>query len=65
MNDNYTPKYYGAVWDDNSLKDAAGKYGIENCYFGQLYRGFHCTETQFIFSFAAAKFQHLIDFKNL
>lgn len=65
MTDNDTPKYYGAVLDENYLKDVVKRYCIENCYFRQLWSGFHCTETQFIFSFAAAKFQHLIIFETL
>ena len=61
MTDNYTPKYYFAVLDENSLKDVVEKYGKKNCYFATLWGGFSLTESQFIFSYAAAaKFQHLI-----
>jgi hypothetical protein len=60
MTDNYTSKYYGAVLDENYLKGVVNRYSIENCYFVQLWSGFHCTETQFIFSFAVSKFQHLM-----
>ena len=61
----YRPTYTGAVLDETRLKDVVKLYGSENCYFGKLWTGFRCTETQFIFSFATSKFQHLIDFENL
>ena len=65
MTDNYTAKYFSAVLDEKYLKDVVERYGIENCYFSVLWDGFRCTEKQFIFSFAASKFQHLINFETL
>lgn len=61
----YKPEYSCAVLSDISLKKAIELYGLDNCCFGRLWEGFNFTETEFIFSFAAAKFQHLIDFKSL
>ena len=61
----YKPEYSCAVLDEILLKDVVKRYGRENCYFGKLWTGFRFTETQFIFSFATSKFQHLIDFGNL
>lgn len=63
----YKPEYSCAVLSDISLKKAIELYGLDNCCFGRLWvwEGFNFTETEFIFSFAASKFQHLIDFKSL
>ena len=62
---NYNEQYSCAVLDEILLKDVVKRYGRENCYFGKLWEGFNCNETQFIFSYAAAKFQHLINFETL
>lgn len=61
----YKPEYSCAVLDEILLRDVVKRYGRENCYFGKLWEGFNCTESQFIFSYAASKFQHLMDFETL
>jgi hypothetical protein len=63
------------AWTDSQVLNAFQCYGNVkfvpiptsrvNCCFGRLWEGFNFTETEFIYSFAASKFQHLIDFKSL
>lgn len=61
----YIPECACSVLNDYHIKLAVQKCGCENIHFGKLWLGFNATENEFIFSYAASKFQHLMDFESL
>lgn len=62
MPDNLQPVHLFAVKNEWEYNYVTEKYGRKNAKFGALYYNtFHNTESEFIFSRAVARFQHLID----
>lgn len=57
----YDGVYYCTVKNEWEYNYATGMYGRTNVKFGALRRTFGNTESEFMFSRAVAKFQHLID----
>lgn len=53
--------YYCVVKNEWEYHFVTGMYGRTNVKFGALHRTFRNPESEFIFSRAVAKFQHLID----
>lgn len=56
--------YYCAVKNEWEYHYVTEKYGRKNAKFGALYYTFHNTESEFIFSRAVARFQHLVIFEE-
>jgi hypothetical protein len=57
MND----RVYCSVRNEDDIKIAINYFdSLANIKFGRIHRGFNCTESETLFSYAASKFQDLI-----